>query len=181
MSLLAHGDGAAGAQALNAAVLGIWVPVFIVWRLLDRRPRTHGFAWPVTAVAAWMSLAAGLIHLVVVPEHWQESPLYGGFFVAATAAQLGLAVLLAQRSPAWLLLGNVAVQLGLVGLWAVTRTAGIPLGPEQGMVESVGVLDSLCVAAQVLSAAACAVLLRYGGLQQLSSVRRGTSVVAVSG
>ena len=115
----------------------------------------------------------------MVPEHWQESPLYGGFFVAATVGQLGLAVLLARGSAPWLLAGNIAVQLGLVALWAVTRTAGIPLGPEAGMVEAVGLLDSLCVAAQVLSAAACGVLLRYGAVPAFPA-GRPTSVV-VSG
>jgi hypothetical protein len=176
--VLAHGDGAAGAQALNAAVLALWVPVFLVWRYLDRRPATTPLARPLAAVAAWTSLAAGLIHLVVVPEHWQESWLYGAFFVAATGAQLGLAVLLARRSSTWLLMTNIAVQLGLVALWAVTRTAGIPLGPEAGMVEAVGLLDSLCVAAQLVSAAAAGVLLRYGADTQPTPTR---SAVAVRG
>jgi hypothetical protein len=112
-------------------------------------------------IAASTSLAAGLIHLVVIPEHWRESWLYGGFFVAATVVQVGLAVLLVRRPSAVLLIGNIAVQLGLVALWAFTRTAGIPLGPESGEVEAVGLLDSLCVAAQIVSAAACAVLLWY--------------------
>jgi hypothetical protein len=172
VSFLAHGDAASGAGALNAAVLVLWVPVFFVWRLLDRRRTTNRLTKPMAAVAAWATLVAGLIHFIVVPEHWQESSLYGTFFAAATVAQVGLAVLLAQRSAAWLLVGNIAVQLGLVGLWAVTRTAGIPLGPEAGMVEAVGLLDSLCVAAQVLSAAACAVLLRYGTASGTSAGRR---------
>jgi hypothetical protein len=167
---LAHGDAATGTDALYAAVLVLWLPVFLVWRLLDRRPATARRTRPMAAVAAWSALAAGLIHFIVVPEHMQESSLYGGFFVAATAAQVGLAVLLARRSAAWLLVGNIAVQVALVSVWALTRTVGIPLGPEAGMVEAVGVLDSVCVGAQLVSAAACGLLLWFGAARTLPTV-----------
>jgi hypothetical protein len=113
-----------------------------------------------TSIAAGSSLAAGLAHLVVVPEHWQESTLYGSFFVATVVGQVAAAVLLARRPAAWVCAATIAGQLAVTALWAVTRTAGIPLGPEAGMVEPVGLLDSVCVAAQVVSVAACVVLIR---------------------
>jgi hypothetical protein len=152
---LAHGDATTGVHALHAAVLGLAVPVFVVWRLLDRRPPSGR---SVVSVAAWSSLVAGLVHLLVVPEHWQESPLYGVFFVATVLGQVGAAVLLARRPAIWLCVVTVAGQVAITQLWGITRTAGIPLGPDAGMVESIGLLDSMCVIAQLVSTAACFVL-----------------------
>lgn len=160
MMMLAHGGAVTGAQGLHAALLALAVPVFVVWRLLDRRPPGER---SLTSVAAGASLAAGMVHLVVVPEHWQESPLYGMFFVATVLGQVGAAVLLARRPAIWLCVLTVGGQVAITQLWAVTRTAGIPLGPEAGMVEPIGFLDSICVCAQLVSTAACFVLLWKAG------------------
>ena len=42
-----------------------------------------------------------------------------------------------------------------MSLWAVTRSVGIPLGPERGEVEEIGVLDVIATTAELVSAAAC--------------------------
>jgi hypothetical protein len=47
-----------------------------------------------------------------------------------------------------------------LALWTVTRTAGLPFGPEAGHPESVGVLDVVAVADELLFAA-CAVALMH--------------------
>jgi hypothetical protein len=96
---------------------------------------------------AGMSLVAGGLHALVCPEHFSEDTLYGVFFLVAAAAQIIWAGLVVARPRRFLLelglLGNAFV----VGLWVITRTAGIPLGAESGTVEAIGALDvvaSLC-------------------------------------
>jgi hypothetical protein len=96
-----------------------------------------------------------VIHLVVVPEHWTEAVLYGAFFLAVTIAQLGFAVLLVLTRSRAALMVAAAADAALILLWLVTRTAGIPIGPEAGSVEAVGLLDILCIAAEAATTVAC--------------------------
>jgi len=107
-------------------------------------------------LAAAFSAVAALIHGLVAPEHFQEAFIYGAFFAVSTVAQLAWSVLAVTRNDRWLaavgLVGNAACVL----LWAVTRSVGIPLGPEAGEVEAVGALDVLCAAAEVGVVALCA-------------------------
>jgi hypothetical protein len=154
MLIAAHGhEAAAGTGLLHALTFVIWLPGLVIWRLLERRRGSAG--WAAAAVAAWTSYAAGVIHLAVTPEHFGESALYGWFFLVVFAGQVGFAVLAAWRTDARLFVLAAAGQLALTGLWLLTRTSGIPLGPEAGEVEAVGVLDLACVVAQLVCTAAC--------------------------
>jgi hypothetical protein len=58
--------------------------------------------------------------------------VYGGFFIAVAAAQLALAalVLAAPRVP--VLLAGIWGTVGLVGIYVVSRTVGLPLTPPGG-------------------------------------------------
>jgi len=99
--------------------------------------------------AAALSLLAALIHLWVMPEHFEEWWGYGAFFLAAAAAQIGYAPILLRWPSRPILLAGVAGNLAIVILWLVTRTAGIPLfGPHAGEVEAAGGLDLTCTLAE---------------------------------
>jgi hypothetical protein len=89
--------------------------------------------------AAAFSLVAALIHLWVTPEHFGEWWGYGIFMLAAFVAQAIYAVFLLVW-PRWplLLLAGVSGNLAIIGMWVVSRTVGIPLGPSAGEVEGMG-------------------------------------------
>lgn len=105
---------------------------------------------------AGLSIAAGGIHAGAAPSHFAEWWGYGLFFVFATAFQVifGLALLTnAVNEQHWgtgwqtarrrLYALGILLNAGIIILWAITRTIGIPLlGPEAGVVESVGVADT---------------------------------------
>lgn len=94
--------------------------------------------------AGFASLGAGLVHLAVVQEHLDEWWLFGAFFAVLGAAQVlwAVAALAADRPP---LLRTVAsVNLAVVALWLVTRTVGLPIGPEPWQPEAAGRADVLC-------------------------------------
>ncbi|MGH2688066.1 MAG: hypothetical protein ACRDKW_04565, partial [Actinomycetota bacterium] len=82
---------------------------------------------------AMVAAAAGLIHLAAAPDHLGLSALHGSFFVVAGLFQLALAVLLVrpvtERVRTLLLGATAAGNLGLVALWVVSRTTGVPVGP----------------------------------------------------
>ena len=52
-----------------------------------------------------------------------------------------------------------AGNLGVAAVWLLSRTAGLPLGPDPWTPESVGVADSIATALEVLLAAGATVLL----------------------
>jgi hypothetical protein len=109
-------------------------------------------------VGAALSVGAAVIHAIVIPPHLSEAVLYGVFFTALAAAQLGWAVLVVVRPRPWVLAAGAAGNLAVVALWAVTRTAGVPLGIAAGQREAFGVLDTSCGLLELGVVACCALL-----------------------
>jgi hypothetical protein len=92
--------------------------------------------------AAALSLIAALIHAWMGPEHFAEWWGYGLFFLGTAIFQAGYAVDLIREPRADRLWLGIVVNLGIIVLWAWTRTVGIPLvGPHAGDVEPVGLVD----------------------------------------
>jgi hypothetical protein len=110
--------------------------------------------------AVALSSVAALIHLLVTPEHFGEWWGYGTFMLAAFVAQAIYAAALLVW-PGWklLLLAGAIGNLTIIGMWAVSRTVGIPLGPETGEVEEIGALDLVCTAAEATLVVVLMVLL----------------------
>ena len=104
---------------------------------------------PARLVAVIGSVLAAFIHYAVVPEHLDEWWVSGVLFSAVAMFQLVWAVLAYTGRERPMLLSGLAVNLGVIALWAVSRTAGLPFGPESGEAEAVGVLDALSSAAEL--------------------------------
>ena len=111
-----------------------------------------------------LSLAAllagtGLIHLAMAPSHLDASAVDGVAFFLAGWAQIGLAALLVVRPTRALLGASIATNLALLAAWAVSRTAGLPVGAHAGESEAVTVVDGACVVLEVLAVAIAVTLL----------------------
>lgn len=145
--------------ALVLAAVGLGADIRAWWRRSGRRHSRSASA-PML-VAAALSGVAALIHVAVCPEHFAEGLIYGVFFALSAGCQLGWSMLVTARNARWLaptgLMGNASIVL----LWAVTRTVGIPIGPQAGEVERVGALDLLCAACEIGVVALCAVAIRH--------------------
>src|SRR5262249_30098240 len=76
------------------------------------------------------TLGAALIHLAVAPQHFAAYLPYGLFFVAVGTGQLALAVALVAAPARRLFIVGLASSLGLLALWALSRTVGVPIGPR---------------------------------------------------
>lgn len=98
--------------------------------------------------AAALSLAAAMIHLWAVPEHFLMWLGYGTFFIIAALVQGLYAVVLLRCPGRGLLLAGIGANLSIVVLYVLTRTAGIPFGPHAGKVEDAGQLDMAATAAE---------------------------------
>jgi hypothetical protein len=97
-------------------------------------------AYDATLAARWVgagaATVAAAVHLYITPEHLREWWLYGGFFVAVTVAQALLALLLLRGPGVWVVLLAVWGTVVLIGIYVVSRTAGLPITPPGGAVHA---------------------------------------------
>src|SRR5437588_5555504 len=100
------------------------------------------------ALLALGSLDAGLIHAGVCPEHFREATVLGVFFLVVATLQLAWAAAVLTRASRALLLAGAAGNAAVIGVWAVSRTIGVPAGPKPWQPEAVGVFDVLAVIAE---------------------------------
>jgi hypothetical protein len=132
-------------------------------RLSAGRPASA--AQQFASVAALLVLVSSVIHAAVVADHFEEYWAFGVLFAAAACAQAAwVGLIYAGRLSRPVLLAGAATNAGLVAVWALSRTAGLPLGPHPWTPEAVGTLDVLAtldeLAAVVLVGAALACLRR---------------------
>jgi hypothetical protein len=126
----------------------------------------------VLAVVA-LTLASAVIHAAVVPEHLREWGAAGAFFIAVALAQLAWGALIYRRPTRRWLLEGVYGNAALVGIWLVSRTVGIPIGPEAGHPEALGAHDGLAILNEVLAVGITGLLLT--GRTLPSRVTSGTA------
>jgi hypothetical protein len=108
---------------------------------------------------AVLSTGAAVVHFAVIAQHLDEWWLTGVFFIAVAVFQLVWALLVVLR-PSVLVYVSGAVVNGLVVVtWIVSRTSGVPVGPEAGEVEPVGFPDLLATAFEALIVALAVALI----------------------
>ncbi|MFN8039788.1 MAG: hypothetical protein U0Q07_11320 [Acidimicrobiales bacterium] len=139
------------------------------------RPRP---APAILVTAAALSLAAGGIHLAMVPPHAAESAVLAVGFGLSGWFQLGtgLAMPWWPRRP---LFGTVAVaNAAFVVVWAISRTVGLPVGEHAGQAEAATFVDQATVVLEVALVALAAALVARPALGR--SWRTGTAVIVTA-
>lgn len=124
-----------------------------------RTPARSVTRGPALLVLAVSTAAAGGVHAFVAPEHFREYALFGWFFVATSVAQFVAWVMLLRRPRRWLVQGLLVGNAAVVVLWAQTRFVGLPLGPDAGSREGIGVLDLIATSAEIVAFLAASYLL----------------------
>jgi hypothetical protein len=105
-----------------------------------------------TAVRLLLGAAAagaGVIHLAFAPEHLREYLPLGLGFLVAGVLQIAWGAAIATRESRRLLLLGGAFSLVFVAVYVMSRTTGLPLGPDAFEPEGVGAADLLCCALEV--------------------------------
>jgi hypothetical protein len=96
-----------------------------------------------------LAAAAGFLHLAVAAEAFIQHAPFGALFISVGVAQLGWAALVAVCGLSrWLLIAATANTIVVV-TWIVSRTLGVPIGPQAGVPEPVGSVDSLTTACEL--------------------------------
>ena len=132
--------------------LGAAVAAAVLVALLGLR---RGMPLPLT-IAAAAAAGSALVHFAVAPEHFAEWWGFGLFFVLCAEVQLGWALLLGRIRTNRMLAVGIGGSLFLVAVWGLSRTTGLPFGPEPGVPEQIGVPDVVSVVLELVTAAACA-------------------------
>jgi hypothetical protein len=95
-------------------------------------------------VIALLSIGAGVIHISAAADHVNLPVMMAGFLFVA-AVQVGFGGLMLWRRPSRLLLvGFVALMLGSIQMWLMSRTVGLPFLPG-GHMEPIGFKDGVTV------------------------------------
>ncbi len=98
---------------------------------------------PIRVMLALASIGAGVIHFWVTPDHFEEFALFGVFFLLLGVFQVVWAGAALLKPNAAVLLAGVTASAAVIATWTVSRTAGLPIGPEAGEAEPLGLLDVL--------------------------------------
>jgi hypothetical protein len=121
-------------------------------------------------IVASLSFGAAAIHLVAAPPHYTElGDLGAGFLVAGVlqAAWARAALRATTRRTAWI---GIVANLGIVAAWAVSRTVGLPIGPEPWTPEAIGLPDGASTIFELLIVAGLAI--RLLGIDRTAVARR---------
>ena len=124
-------------------------------------------------------IGAGVLHISAAGDHTNLPVMLAGFLVVATL-QAGLGgLLLFRRAGGLVLAGGLALTVGALAAWLVSRTTGLPFLPG-GHMEPIGFKDGVTVVFEVATAPLLAVL-ASSELDQvrLPSPRLGSQAVAV--
>lgn len=96
--------------------------------------------------------------------HFREYFLFGLFFAIVTPLQIAWAVLIVRRPESnRLLIWGGAVNLGIALIWLVSRTVGLPFGPEALQAEGIGPKDLLATWDELLIGVIVALLVLRPG------------------
>jgi hypothetical protein len=145
-----------------------WNPTDTTWR---------------TAVLRCLAIVSGVcavLHFAVAGSHYQEYWAYGAFLLGAAFLQSLLAVGLFSYPRRWVLLAGAALNLGIVAVYIVTRTAGDVIGPTPHGAESVGFGDLLCTCLEALTAIALLWLALRPFERPISRTRLATATTLVA-
>ena len=130
---------------------------------------------------ALLSFGAGAVHLVMVPQHAQESMRTGLAFAVAGWFQIafGAAILAAPRRLwLWLAVGANAL---FVALWVVSRTVGLPGWTGDGGVETARSADLLCVGFEIAIVVVAAAALLFAPRRFERRTRSAVVITALVG
>lgn len=124
-----------------------------------RLARTGASDVDLRRAAVIASAGAAAIHFGAAHPHlWEYRPA-GLFMLLSGLAQLAWACRAAAGVSRPVLAAGAAGNLGIAGLWAVSRTVGLPVGPMPWVAEHIHATDALATALELMVAGACVALL----------------------
>jgi hypothetical protein len=113
-----------------------------------------GFRRTWVEVAFLGSTGAAAVHFAAAQPHVEEWAPAGAFMLLSGLAQLAWALWIAVRPTSQAAAAGVALNSGIITLWLLSRTVGIPFGPNAGMAEHIHAGDALATTLEIVVVAA---------------------------
>lgn len=141
------------------------------------------------AAACAISAAVGVIHAVAMVDHFDHHWSYGVFFLLVTYFQVLWAIWVYRHSGDQRALKvGVIASIAISAIWLLSRTVGVPIGPEAGDPESIGAMDLVATLDQLVLAGLLVTILRPAGwlgrriawLSGAAAVRLGVMLCSAS-
>jgi MFS family permease len=126
-------------------------------------------------LAGGLAWAGSLIHVQAAIDHVDEYWLYALFFIALASVQFVWGIALYRFPRRRLLVVGAVISLAVVGLWLLSRTVGLPIGPDRASPEPPGLLDVIATADEIGIAGLMVLLLHPPG----QILRRGPLAAGV--
>jgi hypothetical protein len=136
---------------------------FLSFAVRSRHPPLPGSAGThpdraIVLVTAISSGVAAAIHASATGPHFEQSPLFAGAFAAMAVAQGGWMILIFVVPSRRRYLAGAWLNGAVVLIWLVSRTVGLPVGPDPWVAEPVGAMDATATLAELLAVVGSLVL-----------------------
>lgn len=95
-------------------------------------------------LAAVFAVTAGAVHFGYAPHHLEGDWAHGWFFVLIGAFQMLFALAIVSRPRTWVWWSAIVVNAAIIATWTLSRTAGLPFGPEPLRKEAAMTPDVVC-------------------------------------
>ena len=131
---------------------------------------------------AALSCTAASIHAAVAIPHMEEYALYGVLFALLAIAQVVQGVQIYRRPTVGWLASAIALNVGVLSVWALSRTTGLTVGASPGVAEPIGWPDvgaTLAEVAPIGLATAGLITLRRKAIWTLSIWARQLALTAL--
>jgi hypothetical protein len=107
------------------------------------------------AVAAVAVAIAGVVHILIVPQHYQHAPAHGIFFLIAGLVEIAWAFAYFRTPSRRLLHVGIVLGASLLVLWLLTRSLPVPFGHAAEPVDTWAVV---CKLSELVGVVALAIL-----------------------
>src|SRR5258707_15162771 len=100
---------------------------------------------------AAVTFIGGMSHIGAGVDHFGEFPLYTLVFCRLAVGQMTWAAMLLRPPSRRVMLLGCVFQAGIVALWALSRTVGVPIAPTPWVPEEIGVADVVETVGEIAS------------------------------
>jgi hypothetical protein len=93
--------------------------------------------------AAILMLIAGIIHLIIIPHHWEHAPAHGIFMGIIGIAEIIWGVAFWRKPTNLLAQVGIIIAVGCITLWGITRIFPAPFGHGPEEVDASGLITKV--------------------------------------
>jgi hypothetical protein len=114
------------------------------------QPITYPRDWKVTCAALSM-LAAGILHMLIIPHHWEHAPAHGLAMGVIGVLEVLWAIAYWLRPSRLLAQLGILLAVSMIALWVFTRIVPAPFTNEAEEVDFSGVLTKIMEAVSAVA------------------------------